>query len=349
MNIVVCGGGTAGWLSAYILAESQPGIHNVTIIESSSIGIIGAGEGSTGSLNDLVSGKFFKAPSTLEDFMEKTDATLKYGINHVNWGKKKGSYFAPIDATISKNVSPNEAFNYVISRYGAEKAHMSSEIGQLYEHNLCATGNFGFHFNAFKVGKYFKDCLESNKKVKHIDATIKEVIVDPSGNIKSVILDGGKEIEGDFFIDCTGFSRILMKKLDIPWISYKKNLPVDRAMPFIVDYSLVKESVSKPYTTAHALSSGWMWQIPLQDRVGSGYVYSSEFLDEDGAQREVEKVLGHSIEPIRHLSFESGRSDVFWKNNCLSTGLAAAFLEPLEATSIHSTIFQMLVFSFEYT
>jgi tryptophan halogenase len=137
-----------------------------------------------------------------------------------------------------------------------------------------------------------------------------------------------------------------MKKLDIPWISYKKNLPVDRAMPFLLDYD--KNKKIQPMTEAEALSSGWMWRIPLLSRKGCGYVYSSEFISEDQAQVEAEKIVGKPIKPIKHIKFDSGRLEEVWKGNCLITGLASSFLEPLEATSIHATITQVYNFCIEH-
>lgn len=349
MNIVVCGGGTAGWLAAYIIQESQPHVHKVHVIESSTVGIIGAGEGSTGILWDIVRGTFFGRSNSIDDFMARTDATPKLGIRHTNWAKTYNSYFAPLDGSPTRSFSPDVTFNHVLSEYGNEKVYLSSYIGQHFEKNKMPSGGFGFHFDAHKVGKYFKELLEADNLVTSTDALIVDVNVDSSGNIESVTLDNGDVVEGDFFIDCTGFARVLMKKLGVGWHSYKQYLPVDRAMPFILPYTKEQKNEGvEPVTIAHALSSGWMWNIPLQTRIGAGYVYCSDFISEDEAQREVELLLGREIEPIRHIKFDSGRSDVLWKNNCLATGLAGAFSEPLEATSIHSTIMQLLVFCLEY-
>jgi len=347
MNIVVCGGGTAGWIAAYMLVTAHPGKHNVTVIESTEIGIVGAGEGSTGALTNVIKGYYMKPPSDEKTFMSKTNATYKYGINHVNWGKEKGSYFAPLDGSFTKQLSPNLGFNHVVATYGGKKAYLSSEIGQAYELGKMGATNYSYHFDAFKVGAYFKECLEDNPNITHIDSKILDVIVSSSGNIEKLYLEDEKEVSGDFFIDCTGFSRLLMTKLGVGWHSYKKYLPVDRGMPFLLDYENDQVDI-KPMTTAHALSAGWMWQIPLQNRMGCGYVYNSDFISEEGAQAEIEKLLKRKITPIRHLKFESGRLESLWKNNCMATGLAGAFNEPLEATSIHSTIYQITTFIFNH-
>jgi tryptophan halogenase len=140
--------------------------------------------------------------------------------------------------------------------------------------------------------------------------------------------------------------RILANKLEIKWHSYKDYLPVDRAMPFLVPYN--EDKIIQPVTEAEALSSGWMWRTPLLSRKGCGYVYSSSFISEDEAQAEAEKIMGHPIEPIKHLKFDSGRLEEVWKKNCLVTGLASSFIEPLEATSIHATIAQVYSFCLEH-
>ena len=359
MKIVVCGGGTAGWLSAYILTKAQPNQHEITVIESSKIGIVGAGEASSGLLHDLFSGRIFihnnpqfseiAAPFDMEDFMEKVGGVPKYGLKHVNWAKKRGSYFAPVFSSETNLRSPDVLFNYAVSEFGPEKAYLSSHLGHAYEMNKMPTDNgFAFQFDAFRVGDYIREHLKKTSNLTHIDAVIKKVSLSSSGNIESLDLDSGKVIEGDFFIDCTGFARVLAEKLDMGWESYSEYLPVDRAMPFLTKYDESFKEKIEPITTAEALSSGWMWRTPLRHRRGNGYVYSSAFMSEEEAQTEVESRLGMPVEPLKHLKFDSGSLQKFWKKNCLVTGLAASFIEPLEGTSIHGTVMQMLYFTQEY-
>lgn len=352
MDIVIAGGGTAGWISAYIIEKSQPGVHNIKVVESSAIGIIGAGEGSTGLLYDLVSGIFFgeNNPQDVVEFMNFTDSTYKFGINHVDWSSvRSGGYFAPLDGSPTTSYSPDAVFNHVLAKYGTEKAYLASYMGQSYGFNKFPNNTgFGFHFDAHKVGKYFRYKLESLTDIEVIDAKINDVQLSESGEIKSLLLDNGSSISGDFFIDCTGFARVLISKLGIGWSSYQDNLIANKAMPFLLNYTEDTKHSVKPYTTAQAMSSGWMWDIPLKTRKGCGYVYNSNFLSEEEAQREVEQFLGHEIEPVRHLSFDAGRSEKMWEKNCLVSGLSAAFMEPLEATSIHTTILQMATFTMDY-
>ena len=162
-----------------------------------------------------------------------------------------------------------------------------------------------------------------------------------SGDITALQSDIG-EIKGDFFIDCTGFRRTLITAMGAKWVSYATELPVNRAMPFWLDVEDDEEFT--PFTTAWAQSAGWLWMIPTQRRIGCGYVYSDRHIAPEQAKAEIEKTLGRKIEPRNDIKINSGRLDKAWIGNCLALGLASSFLEPLEATSIHGTIVQMMVF-----
>lgn len=345
MNITIVGGGTAGWIAAYFILKSQPGLHKITVIESSTIGIIGAGEGSTGALLDLFNGAWFDHKIDIEDFMKKTDSTKKMGIRHINWTGDNTSYFAPLDLSPTGFDLNDYIFKYVLSEFGRDKIHIASKIGIEYE-NKNYNNNYACHFDAHKVGKYFKDiCLLDNATV--LDETIKDIIIDPeTGFINQLISNNEKIIDGDVFIDCTGFARILMKKLGVNWISHGDILPVNTAMPFVIKYKDNEEII--PETKATALSSGWMWDIPLTTRRGCGYVFDNTFLTKEEAKKEVEDYLGFEITPIKFINFDSGYSEVFWEKNAVCFGLSSSFVEPLEATSIHNTIIQIAIFVNEF-
>lgn len=344
MKIVIVGGGTAGWLAAYCLCKSQPGQHKITVIESSSVGIIGVGEATTGLTKDLLNGVLFPAAVDIADFIKKTDATNKMGIYHKGWTKNNTSYFAPLDASITFQQNDDFIFKYAFQKYGYEKFHLASRSGVNWEN-----GNFdefhAYQFDTYKVGQFFKEiCLQDS--ITLIDSVVTSVNLNNTGGVKSLVLEDGITIDGDFFFDCSGFKRVLMSAVGSEWISYKKYLPVDTAMPFRINYSPGEKP--RPMTTAHALSSGWMWDIPLQSRRGCGYVFDSSFISHEEAQKEVEEYLGMAIEPIKFINFTSGKGDTFWKNNVLSLGLASSFVEPLESTSIHNTIAQIIVFIDEF-
>lgn len=343
MNITIVGGGTAGWIAAYFICKDQPGKHNITMIESSKIGIIGAGEGSTGTMLELLTGRYFAHTNDVEQFLKETDGTHKFGIHHKNWSGDGTGYFAPIDSTTSWYEYEDYIFKHTLSQYGKEEMHLASPLGVDF-----ATKNWSVpsavHFDGHKVGQFFKRICEKDG-VKVIDAVVNKIDV-KDGAITKLVLDNDQELSADFFIDCTGFSRILMKALDVNWVSYKEYLPVNTAMPFILNYEPDEEIV--PMTGATALNAGWMWNIPLATRRGCGYVFDENYISKENAQKEVEEYLGKKIKPIKFIHFESGKSSSFWKGNVLSLGLASAFVEPLEATSIHCSIVQTLIFSKEF-
>jgi tryptophan halogenase len=353
MKIIVVGGGTAGWLAALFISKMHPE-HDLVVIESSAIGIVGAGEGSTGLLTNVVAGYPWDFGCNHYDFLKETGATLKYGIKHVGWTPENNFYYGPLDGTMSTSAIPDGAFAYQHSM-DHKKLHTVSEMGLLLEteksnvnRNTKKFTNYGhaLHFDAHKVGKYFKKIVLKNTKIKHIDSEVLDITLNETGFLSSLKLKNQEIIDGDFFIDASGFSRVLMKKLETPWVSYNKNLPVNSAMPFILDYK--EGEMLDPYTTAWAQGSGWMWQIPVLERKGCGYVFDDNFITPEQAQAEIETTLGRSIDPIRVLKFQTGRLENTWVKNCLAIGLSAAFAEPLEATSIHSTIVQLTKFVFEY-
>jgi tryptophan halogenase len=340
MNIVIVGGGTAGWIAAYFISKSQPNLHSITVIESSKIGIIGAGEGSTGSLINLIEGRFFDSKIDLVDFMNKTDGTLKMGIMHRNWAKDKSDYFAPLDTSPTGFALNDYIFKYVFSKVGKEGMHISSKIGLNY--NQDNTDKIeAVHFDGHKVGQYFKNiCINLGVIVK--DTVVEDISVDNNGYISYIITEDSEIISGDLFIDCTGFSRKLMKAINVDWISKQDVLPMNTAMPFLLNYSNGDEIF--PFTTATALSSGWMWSIPLKTRMGCGYVFDSRFISKEEAKKEIEEYLQTDITPIKYIDFTSGYSEKFFSKNVLCLGLSSAFVEPLEATSIHNTIIQIAIF-----
>jgi tryptophan 6-halogenase len=351
MKIIICGGGTAGWLAALMIKKVQP-THEITVIESSKIGIVGAGEGSTGYLTDIIQGNSWDYGCNEEDFFRETGATVKLGIRHRDWKNLGHEYIGPIDGTNSSGLC-----DYMLM-HALEQGlpfHTASYNGYLIEHGsssfsynkdtgLINTRGHAYHFDAHLVGKYFKKIC--GNQVTHIDTEILQVNVDEQGHACSVTCRDGLQVDGDFFIDCSGFARVFLAPMGNTWKSYKEHLPVNAAMPFLLPHK--EDEKIDPVTTAWAQTAGWMWQIPVQSRKGCGYVFDDRFISNEQAQQEIEQVLGHDIEPIRFLKFDTGRTDRAWVKNVLWTGLSAAFAEPLEATSIHSTIVQLQSFIFEY-
>ena len=345
MEIVVVGGGTAGWLAALMISKIKPE-HTVTVIESSKIGIIGAGEGSTGSLTTIVQNEMFDLGCVEEDFVKECDATLKLGIKHINWNKDvSGHYIAPIDGSPTSNDRCDIVFQHALGYRDQNLLHLATELGYKIHHNKNSfvekDGNHAYHFDAHKVGKYFKKISNT----AHIDSEVENVILNSeTGWVEKLKLSNGQTIQGDMFIDASGFNQILMKAVGGKWKSYKENLPVNSALPFLLPYE--EDEIIEPVTNAWAQNNGWCWQIPTLHRRGCGYVFCDDFVTPEQAQDELEKTIGKKVDPIRLLKFESGRQEKLWIKNVLSVGLCAAFAEPLEATSIHTTIMQLKHFVF---
>lgn len=360
LHFVIAGGGTAGWLAGLILQDGlkrQNRQARVTIVESSKVPAIGVGEGSTAVFRMLL--QYFGLDEF--EFLRETGGTLKLGIRHMDWRRKGHTYDGPIDDPHQVVERPNGAGgDYLnvfcaaagrrlqeIHLFGALLAANKAPFAEMPDGRLAPLGPFhyAFHFDQAKVGAYLR---RKSSGINIVDAVISGAERNPeTGDITALLLDDGARLEGDFFIDATGFHRRLIgKELGVPWVSYARELPVNRAMPFWVD--IPENEDIAIHTLARAMNAGWMWKIPTQERYGCGYVYCDAFQDAEGAKREIEATLGHEIEVRSDIRFETGRLERFWSHNCLAIGLCSAFLEPLEATSIHGTIVQMLLFTGRY-
>ncbi len=354
MNITILGGGTAGWLAALMISRNHPN-HNFTVIASKTVGILGAGEAVTGALTDLVCGYYGDLGIDPFEFLKETKAMPKYGIYHKGWTKDitKG-YIGPIDGTLTNSNIPDDVFTYLVAQ-NFEKKHLGTFMGSLIEYDISPISKIthefeetshAFHFDAQAAAVYFEKIALRNSNCKLIDKKVIDINLDEQGNIKSLLFEDQTTHNGDFFIDASGFSRILMKKLEVNWVSYKKWLPVNAGLPFFVDYK--ENEAPKSYSVAWAQKAGWYWEASIQSRKGCGYTFSEDFITFDQAQAEIEQAIGHPIVPIKQFRFDTGRLDNTWVKNCLAIGLAGSFAEPLEATSIHSTIQQLKHFTFEF-
>lgn len=358
MKVVIVGGGTAGWLTAAMLAKyntiyKKDGSgykYDVTVIESADIPVIGAGEGSTGIFADLIHHKLQEIGINEKDFLYETGATLKLGINFKDWNGVGTNYLSPIEPTKTHNGNVDLELN---AFKAFDEYHNSNLTGYLlskgsstYRRSIKDLIPYhSYHFDAHKVGQYIRK-LSEKAGVVRIEDEVVSLNRDENGNLKSVNLKSGKIIEGDCWFDCSGFTRVLTNEMKSGWVSYKDNLPLNSAMPYIHKYEL-NENV-RPETLAWAQPNGWMWQIPTQQRYGCGYVYCDYFTNQDKALEELQKTTGRVIEPLRNFKFEVGRIEKFWNKNVITIGLASGFLEPLQATSIHSTILQLEVFITSY-
>ena len=354
MKIVIAGGGTAGWLSALFLAKQNLNrldtlVYDITVIESDDIPIIGAGEGSTGVLHKILASTLTELTGFNEqEFFQQCNTTFKLGIDCIDWNGKGDRFFEPLQQSQTSDWPLDRDFA-ICSKYG--KAAESTSNNFLVEQDLSPffkdasskssyeTG-YAYHFDAHKVGEYFKKiALENGIKLQK--GTISDTKLNPkNGELDKVILSDGTEIKSDFWIDCTGFNRVLSKAVGSEWVSYSEYLPVNKAL--VYSHPFEKDESIKPVTTAWAMPNGWMWQIPTQERYGCGYCYSDKFVSDEQALKELQEVTGRKITPLRTIKFDSGRLKEVWKKNVLSIGLSSSFLEPLEATSIHSSIIQLV-------
>ncbi|MFD1254976.1 Flavin-dependent tryptophan halogenase RebH [Devosia equisanguinis] len=359
-HFVIVGGGTAGWIAAFIIQDEarRRGLNfRISVVESSRIPTVGVGEATTAAFRVLL--KHFGIDEF--EFFRKTDASFKLGIRHEDWRRKGFTYYGPIDdphqVVLAPPGAPSDYLNVyaVAAGRAVQDMHLFQPLleqkkapyAQKHDGSLIPLGPFhyAFHFDQALVGKFF---ASKSNGVDKVDAQVAGVERDgETGDITALVLDDNARLEGDFFIDATGFRKqIIVKALEAPWVSYAHELPVNRALPFWVDVKRGEELAN--YTRAWAQSSGWMWQIPTRTRYGCGYVYSDEFSTPEQAKDEVERVLGHEIEVRGDIRFQIGRLEKAWIGNCVAVGLSSSFLEPLESTSIHGTIVQMMLFAQRY-
>jgi tryptophan halogenase len=352
MKIVIVGGGTAGWITAAMWVK-YTNDYDITVIESTKIGIIGAGEGSTGTLPWLIRDMWPDNSINEIDFLRKTKGTLKLGINLIDWKGDGTQIYSPFHGSPTDTKAIDTAFLGSILKYG--RGDLSSIHSWMLRDKLSTFRkdgsrivqgfqNHSYHFDGVEVGKFFKEWC-TKRGVKHIDAEVENTVFDGRDYLQSISLSNGETVESNFWFDCSGFARVLMGKTKNKWISYKEHLPCNTAIPFSTDIS--SKSV-KFETEAHARDNGWTWKIPLQHRNGCGYVFCDGFTTEDNAIHELEKKLRHTIEPIKTIKFDPGRWDRVWYNNIVSVGLAQNFLEPLQATSIHTSIISVANLIFHY-
>jgi tryptophan halogenase len=357
-HLVIVGGGTSGWLTAMMLGETarqKRETLKITVVESSRIPVIGVGEASTVVLSFVLQHLGID-PLT---FLRETRGSIKLGIRHKDWRRVGHTYQGPLDEPhqLVKGADGRQFLNVYQIAAGRPAAGLHlfdrlmqdelSNFARREDGEIVPVSPFApaYHFDNAELGRFLRRRADGPEVV---DALVTGVERDgESGAISALVLDDGSRLAGDFFIDCTGFRRqLIQKEMGAEWVSYGEELPVNRAMPFWLEHS--PDTPVSPYTLAWAREAGWMWFIPTQDRYGCGYVYSDQFLTPEQAKDEAERALGHKIEPRADIRMSVGRLKQPWIGNCLAMGLSSGFLEPLEATSIHGTIVQLLVFSADY-
>jgi tryptophan halogenase len=342
-SIVIVGGGTAGWMAAASFAHFlKPLGCRIELVESDEIGSIGVGEATIPPVMDFI--------RTLgideNDLIRKTQATFKLGIRFQDWLRPGHSWCHPIGQT---------GFDINGVPFGAYwmKEHLAGRASRLEDYSLQAQAaehgkfmrpvqapnsplehiTYALHFDAVLFAQYMREYAEARGVIRTEGQVVSAVQRPVDGYIEKLVLDNGKTIEGDLFIDCSGFQAILIEKaLQTGFEDWKKWLPCDRAAAVPVRQTRAPAT----YTLSKALDAGWQWRIPLQHRTGNGYVYCSEFVSDEAAL-ETLKAHGDGEEmndPLL-IRFASGRRKLFWNKNVVALGLASGFLESLESTSIH--------------
>ena len=332
-KIVIVGGGTAGLISALIL-KTKFNV-DISIVKSDQIGIIGVGEGSTEHWNQFL---LFCGIDYKELILE-TDATIKRGVYFTN-GWAKQNYYHNVGSFKLEKSFGQIHYGALNSLTKGENPILTSDyfnLNNLIGVNQHKSPSNQYHFNTFKLNSFLlKKCNE--RDIKIINDTIIDIEIDDKGIKK---LKGLIDYKADFYIDCTGFKRLLISKLNAKWISYSNHLQMNEAIAFPTGDT----DEYTPYTESRRLSSGWMWRIPTYGRWGNGYVFNSNLINADKAKQEIEHELGYKVEVAKHVKFDPGALDKCLVKNCLAVGLAANFVEPLEATSIGTTINQMFLFN----
>ncbi len=347
-KILIVGGGSSGWMAASYLQKALNNQHrpynvSITLIESPDIPTISVGEATIPSIRHLLS----VIGINEQEFMQKTDATFKQSIKYVNWEYNDGSHYHHPFSRVRKQPLDDSAQLWLASNQKIPFIETCSEQPIICEMNrapvMMGQWDFGqpltyaYHFNAKKFADYLRD-VSVPRGVEHIYANITNVTLQENGNIQSVTTDKGKTFAADLFIDCTGFKSLLMnKKLNVAFEDCSQWLLCDRAITMHVPYDKHFPGVVRPYTTATALSSGWVWDIPLQTKRSLGYVHSSNHIQAEDAKKELFSYQGCEIDTFetKLINFKVGHIKQHWKKNCIAIGLSGGFIEPLESTGLY--------------
>jgi tryptophan 7-halogenase len=341
-QIVIVGGGTAGWMTAAYLANWLESTDiSVQLVESDQIGTIGVGEATIPGIHQFIR----ELNIDEKEFIKATNGTFKLGIEFENWAGENTRFFHPF-ADYGISLEERHFYKTWLSArrqgldLGLEKFCLGAQLARagkfalpnFEEESRLAWYNYAFHFDASLFAKYLREFAEA-RSVKRTEGKVKKIELDPnSGFIDSLHLEDGNLIQGDLFVDCTGIAALLIgKTMGVEFDDWSHWLPCDSALAV----QTKEQSSPDPFTRSTTRTAGWQWHIPLQNRVGNGYVYSSQFISDDLAKDELlNNLQGECITQPKLIKFKTGMRNEFWRKNCVSIGLSSGFLEPLESTSI---------------
>jgi len=356
-HVVILGGGTAGWMTAAYLGKALQGSIRITVLEAPAIGRIGVGEATV----PILQRAFFDYLGLAEDdWMRECNASFKMAVKFVNWrtpgesqpvarwfGAVPDHFYHPFGLLPDCDQIPLSHYWYYARQRGecAERYDYACfREPPLMDANRAPrrldgerVTRYAWHFDAQLVADFLRRFATQKQGVEHIEDELLEVHKDGRGFITGLSTVGGRLIEGDLFVDCSGFRSLLINQaMGEPFIDMSDHLLCDSAVATAIPNDDARLGV-EPYTSAIAMSAGWTWKIPMLGRHGTGYVYSSAFLDRDGATAEFSRLWG--LDPARtkfnQIRFRVGRNRRAWVKNCVGIGLSSCFLEPLESTGIY--------------
>ncbi|WP_086616635.1 tryptophan halogenase family protein [Erythrobacter tepidarius] len=341
-SIVIVGGGSAGWMTAAALADAVGQSCAITLIESEAIGTVGVGEATIPPI------RHFNRRLGIDEatFVRETQGSYKLGIQFVDWGRLGHSYFHPFgqygaefdqvpfyhhwmrESLAGRVAGPIDDFSMCWAMAKAGKFTHPSPDRRLIQ----STFDYAYHFDAGLYAAFLRRFAEERGVVRKEGRIVDVTLRGTDGFIDSVTLEGGEQVAGEFFVDCSGFRGLLIEEaLKAGYDNWQHWLPCDRAVAVPCE-----RGAFTPYTRSTAKAAGWQWRIPLQHRTGNGYVHCSQFLSEDEACASLLASLdGKPLADPRPLRFVTGKRREFWKKNCVAIGLSAGFMEPLESTSLH--------------
>lgn len=343
-RVVIAGGGSAGWMTAAALANALRGSAEITLVESDEIGIVGVGEATIPPI------KLFNHQLGIaeHEFVAATQGTFKLGIEFVNWTRLGHRYFHPFGQhgadfdfvplhhywlKLRAEGDTTDFQDYSMAWAAAKRGRFDKPIQD--RRRIQSTFDYAYHFDASLYARFLRDYAE-NRGVVRIEGKIAGAELRAAdGFIESIRMEDGRLVEGDFFVDCTGFRGVIIEgALKTGFDDWTHWLPCNRAAAVPCRHE--DPDRLDPYTRSTAREAGWQWRIPLQHRVGNGHVFSSEHISEDEA---VSVLLGNlegeRLADPRVIRFTTGKRKSFWNRNCVAIGLAAGFLEPLESTALH--------------
>lgn len=366
-DILILGGGTAGWMTAAYLGKALNGTARITVLESSAIPRIGVGEATVPNLQRVF---FDYLGLDEEEWMGECNASFKMAVKFVNWrtpgegtartrslGKRPDHFYHPFGLLPEHDRIPLSHYWYYRASRGAtdepydyacfrEPPVMDAKKAPRWEDGKRAT-NYAWHFDAHLVADFLRRFATTKQGIIHVQDTMRDVQVDSRGFITGLRTESGRDLRADLFIDCSGFRGLLINRaMQEPFIDMSDHLLCNSAVATAIPHDDASHGI-EPFTSAIAMKSGWTWRIPMLGRFGTGYVYSSNFASQDEATEDFCRLWGIDAQqqPLNHVQFRVGRNKHAWVRNCVSMGLASCFLEPLESTGIYficAAIYQLV-------